>query len=121
MILRRHLFLMALQRGRFDAAIEMVRSAKTAGQVRSAHRTRHVHIGEQQPDASGCFEQLHGLIRISGFDYPVTRIRQHVGCSHALEHIVIDDHNQRVGGGLGHTMAMRVTSDGSDLQLPIAL
>ena len=36
MILRRHLFLMALQRGRFDAAIEMVRAAKKSGQVRSA-------------------------------------------------------------------------------------
>jgi len=36
MILRRHLFLMALQRGRFDGAIEMVRAAKKAGQVRSA-------------------------------------------------------------------------------------
>ena len=36
MILRRHLFLMALQRGRFDAAIEMVRAARKSGQVRSA-------------------------------------------------------------------------------------
>lgn len=36
MILRRHLFLMALQRGRFDTAIEMVRAAKKSGQVRSA-------------------------------------------------------------------------------------
>ena len=36
MILRRHLFLMALQRGRFDAAAEMVRAAKKSGQVRSA-------------------------------------------------------------------------------------
>ena len=36
MMLRRHLFLLALQSGRFDAAIEMVRAAKKAGQVRSA-------------------------------------------------------------------------------------
>ncbi len=36
MILRRHLFMMALQRGRFDGALQLVRAAKKSGQVRSA-------------------------------------------------------------------------------------
>jgi hypothetical protein len=45
---------------------------------------------------------LQGLVGISGFEHPVSCIRKHAGCAHALEHIVVDDHNQRVGEELGH-------------------
>ena len=31
------------------------------------------------------------LVGISGFEHPVSCIREHVGCAHALEHIVVDD------------------------------
>jgi hypothetical protein len=72
------------------------------GQIRPAHRSGHAYVGEKQPDVRVCLEEAQGLVGISGFEHPVSCIHEHAGCTHPLEYIVVDDHNEGVGGDFGH-------------------
>jgi len=74
------------------------------GQIRPAHRSGHADVGEKQPDVGVCFEEAQGLVGISGFEHSVSCIHEHAGCAHSLEYIVVDDHNEGVGGDLGHRL-----------------
>jgi hypothetical protein len=73
-----------------------------AGQVCPAHRAGHADVCEKQPNAGTCLEELQGLVGISGFEHPVSGVQEHAGCPHSLEHVVIDDQDCGVGGGIGH-------------------
>jgi hypothetical protein len=51
---------------------------------------------------SAFVSKSQGFVGISGFENPVSCIQEHAGCAHSLEHIVLDDHNEGVGGDIGH-------------------
>ena len=68
------------------------------GQVRPVCLAGHADVGEQKPDVRVCFEESQRGIGTSGFEHPVSRIREHIGRAHALEHVVIDNKNQGLGG-----------------------
>ena len=73
-----------------------------AGQVRPAHRAGHGDVREKQPNVRFGFEELQGLVGISGIEHPVSRIQEHVGCTHPLEDVVFDHQNYSLGGAIGH-------------------
>jgi hypothetical protein len=89
------------------------------GQVRPAHRARHAHVGEKQPDVCGRFEKLQGLVGTSRFEHPVTCIREHVRCPHSFKYIVIDDHDERVGLQIGHHAVTFTSGNRSTLNTSI--
>ena len=43
------------------------------------------------------FEKSQRRVGISGFEHPVSRIREHIGRPHALQHVVVGNDNQGLG------------------------
>ena len=72
----------------------------------------------KQPDVRVCFEELQRLVGTSGFEHPVSRIREHVGRPHAFQHVVVDDENEGLGEVNGITKATSTYLDRSILNCP---
>ena len=68
------------------------------GQVCSVYRTGHADVREQQPDVCVSFEKSQRRVGVSGFEHSVSRVREHIGRPHALQHVVVGNDNQGLGG-----------------------
>jgi len=88
--------------GRHDDSDVGPSQGHITSQVRPVHQSRHAYVGEKQLDVGICFEVLKRLGGISSLEYLVSRIQEHVGCSHALEHVVVDDQYQGIGWRIDH-------------------
>ena len=67
------------------------------GQICPVYRTGHADVGEQQPDVRVGFEVSQRCVGASGFEHLVSRVREPIGRSHALQHVVVNNKNEGMG------------------------
>ena len=75
---------------------EVVPADHLVRQIDAVHRSRHLHIGENDIRAAACGKILAGFVRVMSLDDPESRFPKLISKAVANEKFVLDNENTRL-------------------------